>query len=240
MKEDIKKLLVLQEIEQGMKTLKEQIAIYPPMLKQLEKTINRKKDEFKSRTEKRMELKKSRREMEKEIKYKEEEISKKMDKQLTPKIKQDAYDALKHEIQNLENKISLIEDKMLENINQEEELEKILANAENTLKYEIDENQIEQKRINEQINRKKKKYTDFKKELEKQMPKVPPELLSYYKRFAHGYGPNVVVSIEGDSCGGCHMRLLPQVIVEIHKGDSLVCCEGCRRVLISDGSDTMN
>jgi len=233
MKEEIEKLLALQEIDLEALRLREQLVLYPPMLKRIERNLARKKKEHEIHLEKKKEAKKQRRTLEKEIQFKEEQIGKKQEQQMAPKIKQDAYDALKHEIENLKKQINLMEDKILESISSEEELDKRMAEEQQRLNSEEEDADLEKKRIEEQVKSKKERLAGLKKDREEILPDVPQRLLSYYERFYKSYGPNVVVRVQGDSCGGCHMRILPQVMVEIHRGDKIVSCEGCRRILIA-------
>ena len=232
MKEDIDKLLALQEIDSEIAMLREKLNLYPPMKERIDKNLARKRKENEAFAEKLKKSQKMRRDFEKEIQFIQEQVNKKQQQQLTPKIKQDAYDALKHEIEAHQNEISKMEDKILELINGEEELEKTRKEAENRFKEEEDDARLERERIQGQIETKQKRLTELEKERQKRIAAVPQPLLQYYNRYFKAYGPNVVVRVEGGSCGGCHMRILPQVLVEIRRGDKIVHCEGCRRILI--------
>lgn len=234
MKEELQRLLDLQEVDSEAVRLREQLNLYPPMLEQIDKNLSRKMKEFSALENSKKELNKERRSLEKDIEYKEEQIKKKQEQQLTPKIKQDAYDALKHEMELLRAEINDLEDKVLANINKEEELEQTIARASEKIKVEEEDAQMEHERIEKQIDRKKKRLDELEKDRESKLELVPPKLLAYYKRFFQSYGPDIVVPVQGDSCGGCHMRILPQVLVEIHRGDKIVYCEGCRRILIGE------
>jgi len=233
MKDDIDKLLAVQEIDMEALKLREQLILYPPMLKQIEKNMARKHQEHQEAIARRKESQKLRRDLEKDIEYKQVQINTKLQQQMMHKIKQDAYDALKHEIDHLRGEIGPMEDQVLEYIALDEELEKTIASAEKRLKQEEEEAEVEKKRIAEQVKSKKGRLSQLDKEREEQLKSVPPQLLSYYNRFYKSYGPSVVAFVEGDSCGGCHFRILPQVMVEIHKGDMIVYCEGCRRILLT-------
>jgi hypothetical protein len=233
MKEDLKKLLALQDIDLEALRLREQLILYTPMLKQIEKNMARNHQEHQELVSRRKDLHKLRRDLEKEIEFKQDQINKKLLQQMIHKIKQDAYDALKHEIDRLKEEIGQMEDKILEFISSDEELEKTIALAEKRLKLEEEEAEAERQRIAEQVKSKKDRLARLDKEREEQLKSVPPHLLSYYNRFYKSYGPFVLAFVEGDSCGGCHFRILSQVMVEIHKGDMIVYCEGCRRILMT-------
>lgn len=56
--------------------------------------------------------------------------------------------------------------------------------------------------------------------------------LSVYERIRDKYVMNPVVEVvNGSSCAGCYMQLGPQVVVQIGRGDTIVRCPGCGRML---------
>lgn len=232
-RDDIEKLKALQDIDREIVRLKEQLNLYPPMLKRLEKNLDRKRKELQSIRDGQQERQKQRRLMEKEILFRQEEIQKKSAQQLAPKIKQDAFEALKREMDKLKGEINVLEDKIIQFIAEDEQALKALAEAETVFKREEEDAQVERKRIEDQIASKNRRITDLDSERTQQLTLVPKDLLTYYNRYYRGHGPTVVVPIEGDSCGGCHMRILPQVIVEAKQCEKMVTCEGCRRILIT-------
>lgn len=231
MLEDLKKLLELQTLDQEIKRNKERLSLYPGLLKELEQERKKRREEYEAVEQRKKDLQKKRRDMEKEIRYKEEKVNEKLLKQLEPKIKQDAYDALKHEIDALKNEINTMEDEILKAINEEEEAEKKIKGEKKKLERDEEEALEEIDRIKGQIETKQKRLDMLNGERTRQAEKVPPRLMAYYNRFYQSYGPNVVVPLEGNTCGGCHMKILPQVQVEVKKGDSVIECEGCRRIL---------
>ena len=237
-KDDIEKLKALQDIDSEIARLKEQLNLYPHMIKKIEKNLLRKRKELQSIRDGQQERLKQKRLMEKEILFRQEEIQKKTAQQNVPKIKQDAFDALKREIDKLKGEISVLEDKIIQFIAEDEQALKSLAKAESVFKAEEEDSQLERKRIEEQIASKKRRTDELNSERAQQLTLVPNELLTYYNRYYRGHGPTVVVPIHGDSCGGCHMRILPQIIVEAKQCEKMITCEGCRRILIAPESNS--
>ena len=65
---------------------------------------------------------------------------------------------------------------------------------------------------------------------------IPANVVKQYMDLIKTRAPRMVVEVqtssEGDhSCSGCNIGLPPQVIGDIMKGDQLVCCETCGRIL---------
>jgi len=52
-----------------------------------------------------------------------------------------------------------------------------------------------------------------------------------YERLLRSKGENVVVGVEHGVCGGCHMKLPPQLLVSCQGEKDLVGCSNCGRIL---------
>ena len=52
-----------------------------------------------------------------------------------------------------------------------------------------------------------------------------------YERLVKSKGENVVVGIQHGVCGGCHMRIPPQLLVRCQAQQEVVTCSNCGRIL---------
>jgi hypothetical protein len=52
-----------------------------------------------------------------------------------------------------------------------------------------------------------------------------------YERLVRSKGEGVVVGIQHGVCGGCHMRVPPQLLVMCQAEKELVSCSNCGRIL---------
>jgi uncharacterized protein len=52
-----------------------------------------------------------------------------------------------------------------------------------------------------------------------------------YDRLVKNKGENVVVGVQHGVCGGCHMKLPPQLLVSCQAQQELVTCSNCGRIL---------
>jgi uncharacterized protein len=69
---------------------------------------------------------------------------------------------------------------------------------------------------------------------------VDPSLLSKYDRIKQGKKGLAVVECHDGVCKGCHMHIQPQLFNELVRGDRLIICPSCQRILYvkpSDGED---
>ena len=65
--------------------------------------------------------------------------------------------------------------------------------------------------------------------------KVDAGLLSMYERIRKAKDGLAFVLVKGSTCQGCFMELPPQVVNELMKGDKIVTCERCSRLLYWEG-----
>lgn len=60
---------------------------------------------------------------------------------------------------------------------------------------------------------------------------VEPSLLSKYDRIKQGKKGLAVVECHDGVCRGCHMHIQPQLYNELVRGDKLIICPSCQRIL---------
>jgi predicted nucleic acid-binding Zn-ribbon protein len=53
-----------------------------------------------------------------------------------------------------------------------------------------------------------------------------------YQRLAAQRNGQVVVEVQAETCGGCHLKVRPQLLSEIRQQDKLVPCPHCQRLLL--------
>ncbi len=61
--------------------------------------------------------------------------------------------------------------------------------------------------------------------------KVEPQYLSLYERIRERFPGDALAAVRTGSCAGCFIQVVPQMVVEITKGQSIVRCRGCGRIL---------
>jgi len=52
-----------------------------------------------------------------------------------------------------------------------------------------------------------------------------------YERLLKSKGDNVIVGIAHGVCGGCHMKLPPQILVSCRSQKEIIACSNCGRIL---------
>ncbi len=62
-------------------------------------------------------------------------------------------------------------------------------------------------------------------------PTVGAELLNHYERVSNRRRPAVIL-VKEERCGGCRVGIPPQSFIEILRGEAIVTCGNCSRILI--------
>ena len=64
------------------------------------------------------------------------------------------------------------------------------------------------------------------------MGELDRNLLKRYEKIRSARDGIAVVAIQGENCGGCFTTIPPQVINEAKKGDRILTCESCGRIIV--------
>lgn len=62
--------------------------------------------------------------------------------------------------------------------------------------------------------------------------KLSADVLEVYEKLAAQHDRSVVVHVRDGTCGGCHLKVLPQLVSDIRLQDSLHTCPHCRLILL--------
>lgn len=141
------------------------------------------------------------------------------------------YDALTNEIETVKSGMVEMEERQLVLETEIEELESTAASSE-----EQSTAFIEQLEANRDELKEKSDLTDANQiELETQrselVKNISQRYLRKYERILKARR-RAVVAIDRSACIGCHKQLSPQVVYEIQQMDTFIECENCGRILV--------
>jgi len=231
LKANLSFLYKLQSVDQELQTLEETKGDLPQQVERLENEMNRIKQDCENKKAELSELKKQRALKEGELNASQEKLQQLKEK-LYAVTSNKEYDAITIEIDTIQEKISEIEDTILEMIEQEENL----ASAIEELEPQVSSLQDNLVQKNEELSKKiaatEKEYEAFKKQRDEISAKIKPAVLYQYERIRKGLGNSAVVNISSYACGGCHSTIPPQKVVEIKTMSELILCESCGRILV--------
>lgn len=232
MRESLFKLLELQEIDKEIDVLRQSQSDFPSEIDQLQGELQTARDHLDAKQKESEELEKTRRSLERELDTINQDLEKHQTR-LNEITTNREYDALQHEIEALTIRKGEHETLILETI---ESFEEITAKLEddNTYFKEIEtERKGRIKELTGQLNSVEKNVKGWDKKRSAIEPNVERRPLSLYNRIRKVVkGGVAVVSVQKNSCGGCFRQLAPQRMLEARRGDALMRCENCGRILV--------
>ncbi|MEK7849880.1 MAG: C4-type zinc ribbon domain-containing protein [Candidatus Omnitrophota bacterium] len=229
-KEEIKKLVELQEIDKEIFALSKEKTGHPRLLEELAREFDAKKASLKSLEETKQKLYLKQKEKEGELASKEENI-KKTQNQLGQLKTNKEYQVKLTEIESLKADKSLIEEEILNLMDNVDTMKNDIEKEKKTL--EADEKSYNEKK-GIALNRAKEVETllsglDGKRRI--LISGVDKKILARYEHILHGKNGLAIVKVDNNSCAGCFMHVPPQVENEIRMHENIITCESCARIL---------
>lgn len=230
MLETIEKLLILQDRDRKIRRLTGELAHIEPQRRSLQAKAaeaHAALDQAKARVK---QLESDRKGLELEVETKKQLIARYANQQLQTR-KNEEYRALAHEIETCNAEIFKIEDQELALMEQTEAGQKEVLRATQALQEarQLMEDQLAQLGAREQNL--EKELAELRVNREELATAVGDSARARYERLVRSKGENVVVGVQHGVCGGCHMRLPPQLMVQCQAQQDLVACSNCGRIL---------
>jgi|ERR1700722_16722908 len=177
-----------------------------------------------------IEIKKEIRMGETQIKEIQDKISKLESQQAAVK-KMDEFNALTHEMTHTGREKTTAEQRVSDWMDKLASEEELLVTLKDNLKSTNENSQVIEKEIQESIEKINEEGKGLLIQREALKTQVDPEIFKIYERLLKNKKDRVVVPIEQRTCSGCHIVLTPQHENLVRKGDRLVFCEHCSRIL---------
>jgi hypothetical protein len=142
------------------------------------------------------------------------------------------YKAFQKEIAYAESEIRRYEDAILGLMEGSEPLDKSVKTAEAELKTQRAQVETEKKQAIEQTAAHKKEQAAKKAERQATVSEMSPPIYGHYERIRKKTKSTVLAEAAGDRCGACQITIRPQLLQDLRKGDQVMFCESCGRMLL--------
>ncbi len=226
----IDKLLTLQERDRNIVQLGEELRRIPPERNDLQFKVEAAQQTLEAGKLHLKQIESDRKRLELEVEQKQQLIEKYSLQQYQTK-KNEEYRALEHEIANCKKDIHRLEDQELELMEKAEAGQKQAAEAAKeaqTVKKTVDDRLADLAKREQELEDQLAKLETGRDDL---AAAVAPEVLSRYERLFKNKGGSVVVGVHRGVCGGCHMQLSRQIVVNCQAEQEIVTCVNCGRLL---------
>ena len=232
MNPDLRNLIALQDIELKTASLQKQVADIPNKIQAFENELRRTQSEYQNRVALLKDLSNKRRTLEGAVDLSRTKLSRLKDQLMSVKTNKE-YTAMLHEIQAAEEQIRGEEDKILEVMEQTENMELDLKGAEQEMQKKSAELREQIRLTNESaplLEAELTKLIDQKRLTEAQ---IGADLLSRYRRIAEVRKGVALAEAKDELCSACHVRIRPQMYAELLRTENIHACDSCSRILFS-------
>lgn len=228
---DISLLVQIARVDAGLNNHRVQLEQIPAQIAAAEKKIAA-LNEAEAKAVGEMEaMKKERRDLERSLEDDEQKVTK-FKNDLMHCESNAAYTAALKEIAAKESEIERKEERLLELMDAIEEKEGVHGGIIEDIASRRAAVEGEKAALESRTASLKQDMERLAAEKPRLLSEVDDSIRRRYQRLLDKYGDVAVVSVEGDTCGGCHTQLPPQVIVEVKKNNQLITCQSCGRLLI--------
>ena len=171
-----------------------------------------------------------RKRLEGEIQTNEAKISK-LKAQMMDAKTNDQYRAFQHEIDFCTQEIAKHEDRILVLMTDSEPLEKKVTAEEISLAAEKKQVEAEKAGARERSAADKKEIDGLMAERTAIVKEMTPGLAAEYERIRKGRAGVAIAEVIQGRCSKCNIQLRPQFLQEVKRGDAVMVCESCKRML---------
>jgi len=227
---DIAHAIRLQNLDDRTGVLTKEIAALPKHIAEIEKKLEGHRKRLDADRAAQTGNQRERRNLEAEIQVQEQKISK-LKNQMMEAKNNEQYHAFQHEIEFCQKEIGRIEDRILELMGSSEALEKNVKLAEAALAEEKRQVDDEKKQAHERTAADKTEIAGLMEERAKIVAAMTPKVVLEYERIRKGrLGVAIAEAVNG-RCSKCNIALRQQFLQELKRGDAIMICESCKRML---------
>jgi predicted nucleic acid-binding Zn-ribbon protein len=135
-----------------------------------------------------------------------------------------------HELDSLRGQMDVLDARQLEQMELVENDEAELGRLDSA-RQEREQQIAAQRQLDQQLEpAQEEALSSVRGEIDRLTAQLPAAALLTYRRLAKRRQP-AVVRVAGGICGGCRLPLPPRILQEL-RGDQLVTCENCERILL--------
>src|SRR5579863_479793 len=227
---DIANAIRLQTLDDRAAELTKEIATLPKHIAEIEKKLESHQRRLDHDRAGLSANQKDRKRLEGEIQAAEQKISKLKTQMMEAKTN-DQYRAFQHEIEFCQQEIRHHEDRILELMTESDPLEKAVKVAEAALAAEKKQVEAEKAKARERTAADQKEMNALLGDRAKILSEMTPKIASEYERIRKGRAGVAIAEVVQGRCSKCNMLLRPQFLQELKRGDAVMVCESCRRML---------
>ncbi len=230
MLKDLALALRLQAVDRKIASLEAEIATLPKHVAEIEKKLEAHTRQLEKDRAALAANGRDRRQLEGEIQTQQGKISKLRDQSLQAKTNEQ-YRAFQNEITYAEGEIRKAEDRIIEFMEGSEALDKNVAASEIELKKQTQHVEAEKKSARERTAIDQKQLAEVTAERKAIVAEMTPNFYTTYERIRKKTKNTPIADATDGRCEACRIALRPQLFQDLRRGDQILQCESCGRIL---------
>ena len=231
MKAELQELVALQNLDTTIRRLQKELEAIPQRRADVESEFDQRAFEIKALETSRDEARHTRNRVETEISEQKTRVER-AERNLMSSKKPEEYTAAIREADAARKQISALETQILEQM-------EIFERAENSLKERADEiaslntdREARLKIFDDSTRAQSEQLQVSIGERDRLFNSLPKQLSSHYKRISARIRNGIAVAeARNGSCTACFMALRPQAMSQVRRGEEIVTCDNCNRIL---------
>ena len=231
MKAELEKLIALQNLDTTIRKLEKDLESVPERRAEIEAEFDRRAFEIRALESRRDDAKHNRARLETEV-VDQRSRAERAERNLMSSKKQDEYTAAIREADAARKQISALETQVLEQMEALEQAEAALKERADEIASLNSDREARLKLFDEETKSQSERLASSRIEREEVFANLPKAMSGMYSRIRARIRDGVAVAeARNRSCSACFMALRPQVMAEIRRGEEVITCDNCGRIL---------
>ena len=231
MKAELAQLIALQKTDTTIRSLQAEIESIPERRAEIEKEFDQRAFEIRGLEERRDAAFHQRANLEKEI-FEQKQRAERAERNLMAAKKPDEYTAAIREADAARKQISTFETQVLEQMEAFDTAEKELGERAPEVEKLRADMEERFKQFDEQIRVQQQQMEEARAERERMMKELPKSVSTLFNRISARIRDGIAVAeARNGACTACYMALRPQIMSEVRRGNEVITCDNCNRIL---------
>jgi predicted nucleic acid-binding Zn-ribbon protein len=238
-KAELQQLIALQNLDTTIRKLEQDQQAIPERRAEIEREFDQRAFEIRALENRRDEAKHTRARLENEV-VEQRGRAERAERNLMSSKKQDEYTAAIREADAARKQISALETQILEQLEQLEQAETKLTERADEIAGMNSDRDAKLKAFDDETGTIDQRLATARKEREELFANLPKATSTLYSRIKARIRDGVAVAeARNRSCSACFMSLRPQVMAEIRRGEDIITCDNCGRILFYVPSESV-
>ena len=231
MKAELAQLIALQNADTNIRRLQAEIESIPERRAEIEKEFDQRAFEIRSLEQRRDDARHVRSRLETEV-FEQRNRAERADRNLMAAKKPDEYTAAIREADAARKQISAFETQILEQMEVFEQAEKELKERAPEVEKLGTDMRDRFAAFDQQAKSQQQELESAGAERERLLNELPKPMSALYKRISARIRDGVAVAeARNGACTACYMSLRPQVMADVRRGEEVITCDNCNRIL---------